>query len=122
MGNLYADLELRHTSSDKAVINFQLVTNRSFRVGDNSYKEEVEIHNLVAWSKLAELLNKLLVKGQKVYIEGRLKTRTWESRDGVQKTITEIVVENFILLSGNKYNDELKSPYGHDFGREKELF
>lgn len=98
IGNLTRDPNLRFTPSNVAVASFGLATNRSFGVGDQK-KEEVEFHNLVAWSKLAEICAKFLHKGSKIYVEGRLQTRQWKTQDDQDRRITEIVIENMIMLS-----------------------
>ncbi len=97
IGNLTRDPELRYTPNGAAVATFGLATNRTY-VTEGEKKEEVDFHRLVAWNKLAELCNQLLKKGNKVFISGRLQTRTWE-QEGQQKNITEIVIEDMILLT-----------------------
>ncbi len=98
IGNLTRDPELRYTPNGAAVCTFGLATNRTY-VTDGEKKEEVDFHRLVAWNKLAELCNQLLKKGNKVFISGRLQTRSFEGQDGQNRQITEIVVEDMILLS-----------------------
>ncbi len=98
IGNLTRDPELRYTPSGAAVCTFGVATNRTY-VTEGERKEEVDFHRLVAWNKLAELCNQLLKKGNKVFISGRLQTRSWEAQDGQTRTVTEIVVEDMILLS-----------------------
>ncbi len=98
IGNLTRDPELRFTPNGAAVCTFGLATNRTF-VTDGEKREEVDFHRLVAWNKLAELCNQLLKKGTKVFVSGRLQTRSWEAADGQQRQTTEIVVEDMILLS-----------------------
>ena len=98
IGNLTRDPELRYTPTGAAVCTFSVATNRTY-VTDGEKREEVDFHRLVAWNKLAELCNQLLKKGNKVFISGRLQNRSWEGADGIQKNITEIVVEDMIVLS-----------------------
>ncbi|QQG43209.1 MAG: single-stranded DNA-binding protein [Candidatus Daviesbacteria bacterium] len=98
IGNLTRDPELRYTPNGAAVATFGIATNRSYLV-DGERKEEVDFHRLVAWNKLAELCNQLLKKGNRVFVSGRLQNRSWEGADGVAKNITEIVVEDMIVLS-----------------------
>ncbi len=98
IGNLTRDPELRYTPNGAAVCTFGMATNRTY-VTEGERKEEVDFHRLVAWNKLAELCNQLLKKGTKVFISGRLQTRTWEGQDGQSRTVTEIVVEDMIILS-----------------------
>lgn len=98
IGNLTRDPELRYTPNGAAVCTFGLATNRTY-VSDGEKKEEVDFHKLVAWNKLAELCNQLLKKGNRVFISGRLQTRSWEGQDGQQRQTTEIVIEDMILLT-----------------------
>lgn len=99
IGNLTRDPNLRFTPNGTAVCSFGLATNRSWTPSDGGEKQEkVEYHNIVAWSKLAEICGQLLHKGDKVYVEGRLQTREWKSDDDQEKKITEIVIDNMMLL------------------------
>jgi single-strand DNA-binding protein len=98
IGNLTRDPELRYTPSGAAVCSFGLATNRSWTTDTGEKHEESEFHNIVAWNKLAELCSQFLVKGRKVYVEGRLSTRNWTAQDGTQKNRTEVVIDDMILL------------------------
>ncbi len=98
IGNLTRDPELRYTPNGAAVCTFGLATNRTY-VSEGEKKEEVDFHRLVAWNKLAELCNQLLKKGNRVFISGRLQTRSWEGQDGQSRQVTEIVIEDMILLT-----------------------
>jgi len=98
IGNLTRDPELRFTPNGSAVCTFGIATNRTY-VSDGEKKEEVDFHRLVAWNKLAELCNQLLKKGNRVFISGRLQTRSWEGQDGQTRNVTEIVIEDMILLT-----------------------
>ena len=99
IGNLTRDPELRYTPQGTAVCSFGLATNRSWVASDSTErKEEAEFHRIVAWNKLAELCSQLLTKGRKVYVEGRLQTRSWETPDGEKRQATEIVAEGMGLL------------------------
>ncbi|MBI3956165.1 single-stranded DNA-binding protein [Candidatus Gottesmanbacteria bacterium] len=98
IGNLTRDPELRYTPSGAAVCTIGLATNRYWTTESGEKKEEVEFHRVVAWNKLAELCSQLLAKGRKVYVEGRLRTAAWQAADGSQRTTTEIVIEDMILL------------------------
>lgn len=103
IGNLTRDPELKYIQQGNAVCTFGLATNRSWVPSEGQERrEETEYHKLVAWGKLAELCSQLLTKGRKVYIEGRLQTRSWETADGQQRSTTEIVVEDMILLDSKK--------------------
>lgn len=111
IGNLTRDPELRYTPSGTAVCTFGLATNRSWTTDTGEKHEETEFHNIVAWSKLAELCSQFLVKGRKVYVEGRLATRQWQGQDGQQRTRTEIIIDDMILLDskGNVAKTETES-------------
>lgn len=98
IGNLTRDPELRYTPSGAAVASFGIATNRSWTTDTGEKKEEVEFHNVVAWRKLAEICSQYLTKGKKVFVEGRLATRQWTSQDGQQKSRTEVVIEDMIML------------------------
>lgn len=100
IGNVVADLILKYTASNDPVCSFSLATNRYWTTAKGEKKEDVEFHRLVAWGKLAELCNQLIKKGSKIYAEGRLSTRTFKIADGTEKTITEIVLEDMIVLDG----------------------
>ena len=103
IGNLTRDPELRYTPSGNAVCSFGIATNRSWTTDSGEKREEVDFHNIIAWNKLGELCSQFLVKGRKVFVEGRLSTRSWTGQDGQQKTRTEIVISDMILLD-NKGN------------------
>lgn len=97
IGNLTRDPEVRYTPNGAAVATFSIATNRSY-VSEGERKEEVDFHRVVAWNKLAELCQQLLKKGNRVFVSGRLQNRTWE-QDGQNRNITEIVLEDMILLT-----------------------
>lgn len=98
IGNLTRDPELRYTPSGTAVATFTVATNRTY-MSDGEKKEEADFHKAVAWGKLAELCSQLLKKGYRVFISGRLQNRSWEAQDGQTRNVTEIVVEDMILLT-----------------------
>lgn len=98
IGNLTRDPEVRYTSNGAAMCAFGLATNRTWKGVDGEVKEEAEFHNLVAWNKMAEVCYQILAKGMKVYVEGELRTRSWEDEKGETKYRTEIKVNEMILL------------------------
>jgi single-strand DNA-binding protein len=102
IGNLTRDPELRYTPNGTAVCSFGLATNRSWKTDAGEKHDEAEFHNIVSWNKLAELCSQFLVKGRKVFVEGRLATRTWTGQDGQQRNRTEIVISDMILLDSNR--------------------
>lgn len=98
IGNLTRDPELRQTPSGAAVCTYGLATNSVWKTSDGVVEESTEFHNIVCWNKLAEICNQLLKKGMKVYVEGELRTRTWEDEEGDKKWKTEIKISDMILL------------------------
>jgi single-strand DNA-binding protein len=117
IGNLTRDPNLRYTPNSTAVASFGIATNRSWTPADGGDKQErVDFHNVVAWSKLAEICGQLLHKGDKIYVEGRIQTRDWKTESGEIRKVTEIVIDNMMLLSsrggkfaGGEGEDELSS-------------
>lgn len=102
IGNLTRDPELRYTPQGTAVCTFGVATNRSWTTDSGEKKEDAEFHKVVAWNKLAELCSQLLTKGRKVYVEGRLANRSWTGQDGTQKTTTEIVINDMLILDSRR--------------------
>lgn len=102
IGNLTRDPELRYTPQGTAVCTLGLATNRQWTTESGEKKEDVEFHRIVSWNKLAELCAQLLSKGRKVYVEGRLQTKTWTGKDEVQRTTTEIVISDMIILDSRR--------------------
>lgn len=98
IGNLTRDPELRYTPQGTAVCSFGLATNRSWTTESGEKRDEAEFHRIVSWNKLAELCSQFLTKGRKVFLEGRLSTRSWNSQDGTQRQATEIIISDMILL------------------------
>ncbi len=102
IGNLTRDPELRYTPTGAAVCTIGLATNRTWTTEAGEKKEEVEFHRVVAWNKLAELCSQLLTKGRKIYVEGRLRTNTWQATDGSSRSTTEVVIEDMVILDSRK--------------------
>ncbi|HUQ85501.1 MAG TPA: single-stranded DNA-binding protein [Candidatus Limnocylindrales bacterium] len=98
IGNLTRDPELRYTPNGNAVCSFSIATNRNWTTDSGEKREEVDFHRIIAWNKLGELCSQFLVKGRKVYVEGRLTTRAWTGQDGSQKSTTEVIINDMILL------------------------
>jgi len=99
IGNLGKDPELKYTPSGVAVATFSIATSEQWKDQDGNQQEKTEWHNIVAWRKLAEIVGEYMKKGKKVYVEGKLQTRTYE-KDGVKRYITEIVADQLIMLDG----------------------
>lgn len=101
IGRITQDIELRQTPNGQSVTTLSIATNRNWIDSAGMKQEQAEFHNVVLWAKLAEISHQYLAKGRKVYIEGRLQTRSWEAQDGSKRYRTEIVGENMIMLDGN---------------------
>src|SRR2546430_15918106 len=98
IGNLGKDPELNVTSDGTPVTKFSLAVNRSYKTNSGEKKEETEWFNIVAWRQLAELTERYLHKGSKVYIEGRLTQRKYTDREGVQRTSVEVIANDMQML------------------------
>jgi single-strand DNA-binding protein len=98
IGNLTRDPELRNTTNGQSVTNFSVATSSQWTDAAGQRQERTEYHSVVAWGKLAEICSQYLGKGRKVYVEGRLQTREWETPDAQKRQRTEIVADNMIML------------------------
>src|SRR5687767_595616 len=100
IGNLGRDPELRYTTRGNAVCNFTVAVNRPGRTDENGQRseDETEWFAVVAWDKLAETCSQYLAKGRKVYIEGRLQTRSWEGQDGQKRSRVEVLAQQMVML------------------------
>ena len=106
IGHLGKDPEMRYTPSGRPVTNFNVATSRSWNTSDGERRTETEWFNVVAWSSLAEICNKYLVKGQQVYVEGRLQSRSWEDNDGRRHTSVEVVANEMIMLGKRQSSND----------------
>jgi len=100
IGNLGADPELRYTPGGQAVCDVRLATNESWTDKNGQKQERTEWHRVVLWGKPAEIVKQYCAKGQKLYIEGRLQTRSWDDKEGNKRYSTEIVANDFMFLGG----------------------
>lgn len=98
IGRLTADPESRTTPNGQTVVTLTIATNFTWNDANGQKQEKAEFHNIVAWRKLAEIMAQYLKKGSKVYVEGRLQTRSWEDQNGNKKYRTEIIADNMIML------------------------
>jgi single-strand DNA-binding protein len=98
LGALGADPELRFTPAGVAVCNFRMATSESFKDKDGQQQERTEWHTIVVWQKQGESCAKYLKKGSKVYVEGRLQTRSWDDKDGNKRYSTEVVASDVGFL------------------------
>lgn len=116
IGNLTRDPELRYTPQGTAVVTFSVATNRQWKTESGETKDSAEFHRIVAWDKLAEICGKMLKKGVRVYVEGRLQTRSWQGQDGNQRSTTEIVISDMIMLDSKRIGEEVSVP--EDFNQD----
>jgi len=112
IGNLTRDVTLRNTPSGKSVANFGVATNRMWVNANREKQQEVEFHNVVVWGKMAELCNQYLAKGRLVFVEGRIRSRSWVDANEQKRTKTEIIAENisFGPRRMQEQGEELKTP------------
>jgi single-strand DNA-binding protein len=101
IGNLGNDPEIITLESGKKLAKFSLATNESYKDASGQKIDKVEWHNLVAWGKTCDIIEKYLTKGKEVAVEGKLTSRSYETKEGEKRYITEIVV-NELLMLGNK--------------------
>jgi single-strand DNA-binding protein len=102
IGNVGRDPEMRYIPSGKPVTSFSVATTRTWTNSEGERREETEWFNVVAWGNLAEICKQHLRKGQQVYVEGRLQTRSWEDHEGRKRFRTELVASEMILLGGRR--------------------
>ncbi len=100
LGNLGRDPEVRHLENGRAVANFSIATSETYKNKQGEKVTNTEWHNIVLWTPLAEIAEKYLTKGNQVYIEGKLTSRSYEDKEGVTKYITEVVGREMTLLGG----------------------
>jgi single-strand DNA-binding protein len=110
IGRLGRDPEMRYTPSGRPVTTFSVATSRSWNTSDGERRSETEWFNVVAWGSLAVICNQYLVKGQQVYVEGRLQTRNWEDNDGKRHSSVEIVANEMIMLGDRRGPNDEEQP------------
>lgn len=128
IGRLTRDPETKTIPSGQAVTTFSVATNFVWTDPNGQKQERVEFHNVVAWRKLAEITGKFLKKGSRVYLDGRLQTRSWEDQTGQKKYRTEIVADNLIMLDRRdtiqpeeQPTTEKETPPSKDSSSEEEI-
>lgn len=112
VGNLGKDPEVRYLEGGAAVANFSLATTETYKDRTGRRVEQTEWHNIVVWRGLAEIAEKYLKKGMQVYIEGKLRTRSWDDKDGNKRYTTEIVADNMTMLGGRREDDNTSGNSG----------
>lgn len=125
IGNLTKDPESKSLTTGQSLSTFSIATNRTWKDTTGAKKEKVEFHNIVVWGKLADICNQYLKKGSKIFIEGRLETRSWDDQNGQKRYRTEIIAENLQML-GSKGSSAQSSSTGpaqesHKGSGEEEL-
>lgn len=100
LGNLGADPELRFTQAGQGVLNIRLATTESYLDKDRQRKERTDWHNVTVWGKRGEALAKILTKGSRILVEGRLQTSSYDDREGTKRYKTEVVASNVLLAGG----------------------
>ena len=98
IGNLTRDPEMRQTPNSQQVCTFGIATNRQWVSKDGSKHTSAEFHELVAWARLADICGQYLRKGKLIYVEGYLKTRAWDTPEGIRRHKTEVIVQDMIML------------------------
>ena len=98
IGNLGTDPEMRFTANGTAQTSFRLATTRTYSTPEGEKKQETEWFTVIAWNKLAEICNQYLTKGRRAYVEGRLRSHTWEGQDGQRRFRNEILASSVIFL------------------------
>lgn len=106
IGNIGKDPIVRYIDEDIIVAKFSLATTEFIKRSNGEREEQTEWHNIVVWRELAKYVERRLQKGDKIAIEGKIKTRSWENKEGVQRYTTEIIAQNIILLSKKKTNEQ----------------
>lgn len=109
IGHLGKDPESRTFEGGNMTTKFTLATNEVYKDKNGTRVENTEWHNIATWGKLADIASKLLHKGSQIYVEGKLKTRSWDDKDGNKKYITEVIADTFTLLDKKSSSD---SSYG----------
>ena len=121
-GNLGKDVELRYTLAGAAVASFYLATTERYKDKDGNKQEKTEWHNIVMWRQLAELASKYLQKGSKIYLEGKIQTRSYDDKDGNKRYVTEIIADQMEFLGGNQQTThqqkatQQQAPRGYEVG------
>ena len=106
IGNVGKDPEIRHMENGTMKATFPLATTETYRDREGQRMEQTEWHNIVLWRGLAELADKYIRKGKQLFIEGKLRTRSWEDKEGHKRYTTEVVADNITLLGGLQRRDD----------------
>jgi len=110
IGNITRDPEVRYTAKGTAVATFSIATNRDWKSESGEKKEDVEFHRVVAWDKLGEICGQYLKKGSKVFVEGRIQSRKWQTKEGEDRTTFEIVINEMVMLDSKGGESDYSGP------------
>jgi single-strand DNA-binding protein len=123
IGHVGKDPEYTFTSGGTAVATFRLATSESWKDKNGALQESTDWHTIVVWNSqyrnLADIVHKMVHKGSRIYVEGKLKYRTFESRDGSKRTVTEIIADSIILLDAKPSNSENTPSISHEENNEE---
>lgn len=119
IGNVGKDPEIRHLDSGVAVASFPLATSETYRNKDNQKVTNTEWHNIVVWRGLADVAEKYVKKGNPLYIEGKIRTRSWDDKDGNKRYTTEIVADNMQMLGSKQSNEAAAAAAPETISTEK---
>lgn len=116
IGNLGRDPEMRYTPNGKPVTSFSVAVSRGWTTSNGERREATEWFNVVAWASLAEVCNQYLRKGSRVYVEGRLQTRSWDDPDGQRHSRTEVVANEMVILDSRAGAEPENLDYDEELG------
>jgi single-strand DNA-binding protein len=121
IGNVGTDPEMRFTPNGSPVTSFRIATSRTYTSPEGERKQETEWFTVTAWNKLAESCNQFLTKGRRAYVEGRLRTRTWEGQDGQKRTKVEVMAERVLFLDRQAVAPLTEDSKGEEIATEEDL-
>ena len=116
IGNVGRDPEMRYTASGQSVTSFSVASNRRYRTADGEQREETEWFNVSAFGRLSEICNQYLTRGQQVYVEGRLRSRSYTDRNGEQRQSLDITLQEMQMLGRRGENESGGGGYGDSYG------
>lgn len=130
LGNVGRDPEIKVTGGGTSVASFSIATSERYKDKSGEWQDRTEWHNVVAYGRNADIIRDYVRKGSKLYVEGRIQTRSWDGKDGSKQYRTEIVVDQVVLLTGGEKQsnderyergsyDQRREPQGSDFGSQE---
>ena len=121
IGNVGREPEMRFTPAGKPVTSFSVAVSRRWTASNGQRREETEWFNVVAWGNLAEICDRYIGKGQQVYVEGRLQTRSWENDQGFRQFRTDVVANEVTILDPRHSSESQEDTNGHEDEQEDEM-